>query len=108
MSSKTTPRARNQVHCARKSSDHGKRDGGIFLMGSVNDFPRIHHRERQVTEARLEVERVFLEAIEKYDLTNGEQLRVVAELFSHTANGIARHMIREERHPGEDRPGGLE
>ena len=72
---------------------------------------RLHERESVVQEAELYWLNTKIKFHEKFDgrLTDGEELRVIAKMFGDWLGGIAKFMIREERHPGKpDRPGGLE
>jgi len=73
---------------------------------AFGDLPRIHDRESLVQEAEFKIKGVLIEACK--ELTYGEELRVLANVFGGTLSSIAKHTIREERHPGKpDKPGGL-
>lgn len=61
---------------------------------------KIHPREELVAKAALEV----LRTLNAHDLTDGEQIRVMGDLLS----GIAKYMIRGERHPYDPMKGGGE
>ena len=73
----------------------------------MGDFPRIHHREEIVRKAEQEVSDALFKATK--DLTDGETLRVVVSVLGSHVGGMAKFMIRAERHPDDpDQPGGLE
>lgn len=66
---------------------------------------RRHHRESKVQQAEREVSAKVAEIVEYYDLTLGEETRILSGLLSNTA----KWMIREERHPNDPAaPGGVE
>lgn len=71
------------------------------------EFPKLHHREAIVRKAKLELMELLFKL--RNDLTPGEYLKVVTEELSNEWHGVAKYMIREERHPDNpDQPGGLE
>jgi hypothetical protein len=77
----------------------------------VNDdfgpLPRLHPRERIVNKARAKLSETVSEVVK--DLTEGEALSVVNEELHRFIGGVAKYVIRDERHPGEpDKPGGWE
>lgn len=69
---------------------------------------RLHPREQIVTAARLDLTESILKWRKKYDLTDGELFSVIAEELSSQITGLAKYMIRWERHEDLDKPGGLE
>lgn len=69
---------------------------------------KLHPREQVVTDAENEVRTALVEAIKKYELTTGEELRILANLFGSEVGTIAKYIIRQERHGNTDTPGGLE
>jgi len=72
-----------------------------------DDMPRVHQREKLVHQAEMKLNGTLLEVV--HDLTEGEQIKVVTKVLSDWLLGMAKYMIRDERHPGEpDKPGGLE
>jgi hypothetical protein len=67
----------------------------------------MHHREMIVNDYKLKLMRCLQELCE--NLTTGEFVRVVSEELSDQLGGVAKYMIREERHPDNiSMPGGLE
>ena len=67
---------------------------------------QIHPRESAVKKAELSIRTYILETCK--DLSEGEELQVLSNVLSSCFGGIAKYMIREERHPGEpDKPAGL-
>lgn len=72
---------------------------------------RLHPRERIVTDARLELNKVIDAWYTKYDdhLTAGEVLGVIGDVLGSEVTRLAKYMVRTERHPDSpDTPGGLE
>ncbi len=68
---------------------------------------RTHHREMIVSDYKLKLMHCLLEL--RQNLTNGEYIRVLTEELSDQLGGVAKYMIREERHPDNiSMPGGLE
>jgi hypothetical protein len=70
---------------------------------------RLHPREAIVKKAESELREKMIEIVMRSELTEGESLSVVIHVMGDWLSGIAKYMIREERHPGEpNKPGGLE
>lgn len=69
---------------------------------------RIHRREQAVHAAEHELTRFILDLVKKHELTEGEQLRVVNAAASSYIGGMAKYMIRDERHGDPSKPGGIE
>lgn len=69
---------------------------------------RLHKREAIVSTCRNELAIHVLKEFERHGLTEGEQLRVLSELYSDMVGTMAKYMIRQERHGRADVPGGLE
>lgn len=64
----------------------------------------VHPREAIVEEAGYKLIKAWVEIRDSYDLTNGECLRIIANILSTDA----KYIIRAERHPeNPDMPGGL-
>jgi len=73
----------------------------------MRNFPRIHHREKIVSKAEIELNTCLASIGES--LTEGEYLRVVTKVLAGIWSSTAKFMIREERHPDDmDQPGGWE
>lgn len=68
---------------------------------------RLHERERQVSMARIDLVKAWLDIQEKHDLTQGECLSVLASFVGTDLGLMAKFMIRQERHGDPDKPGGL-
>lgn len=70
--------------------------------------PRIHPREQVVIKAELDLKQRALDWERQHqDLTEGEWLRVISEVFGNMLGRYAKDMIRAERHPDDpDKPGG--
>lgn len=77
-------------------------------MSHINEMPRIHHREKQVNTAKLDLSQALLDITTKHDLTDAETLRIVAQVAYEHVGGLAKHWIRQERHGDSDKPGGWE
>jgi hypothetical protein len=73
----------------------------------MSDYPRIHPRETVVREAAQKLRSHLLTVVQESDLTEGEQLRVISEVYSDWVASMAKYMIRHERHGNENKPGGL-
>ena len=76
-------------------SDHG-----------LGPLPKLHVREKNVIEAANALRTALNKIIEKHDLTTGEELRVVNEVFSGHIGNVAKYAIRRERHGKKNKPGG--
>ena len=75
---------------------------------SFGPLPRLHPRERIVRKAENDLRSAVIDIVHKAELTTGESLQVVNGALSGWIAGVAKHAIREERHPGEpDKPGGF-
>lgn len=73
--------------------------------------PRVHERERTVTNARLKLSDAVRdwEDTEEYEaLTEAEALQVLMSVFSDRILGWTKYQIRFERHGDHDTPGGWE
>lgn len=73
----------------------------------MSDYPRIHPREFVVREAENKLRGQLLDAVKEFELTEGEQLRVISEVYSNWIASMAKYIIRDERHGNTDTPGGL-
>lgn len=71
-------------------------------------MPKIHPRELVCNKARTDLDEAVAGALEKHELTEAEELRVLNEVFHRYIGSIAKYAIRRERHGNEDKPGGLE
>ncbi len=68
-------------------------------------MPKLHPRTLIVQQAENELSLLILDWIQKNDLTYGE----IVKLFAGQLQRCSKHMIRDERHPGDpDQPGDLE
>ena len=65
----------------------------------------LHPREQLVTEAKLKLQMALEGVLE--GLTEAEGLRVVNSVLSGYVGSVAKYAIREERHGGLEKPGGL-
>ncbi len=74
----------------------------------LGQLPRIHPRETNCNKARSDITSAILKAVETYELTEAEQLRVVNAACSEWIGGIAKYAIRQERHGNTETPGGWE
>ena len=67
--------------------------------------PKMHPRARLAAEAGGEISDAVFRIIGKHDLTYGEAFGVMGDIIQ----SLAKHMIREERHPDDpEKPGGIE
>ena len=73
----------------------------------MSNFPRIHNREYIVRNVSLQLKKQLMDAIEEHNLTEGEQLRICVEVYSEWVGGMAKYMIRDERHGDPNKCGGL-
>jgi hypothetical protein len=64
-----------------------------------------HEREDRCTEARTELRGCAVDICRRYELTRAEGLRVVNEVLAEWISGVARILIREERHGDVTKPG---
>ena len=71
----------------------------------LDDLPKIHPRERLVTEAENELRRAYIEALSK--LSTAECIQVINNVAHSEIALIIRQAIRMERHGDPDKPGGL-
>lgn len=70
---------------------------------------RTHPREAIVSEAQVELTKLVLGWSAKHDLSDGELLSVLDEVLGDRIAGLARRIIRDERHPHDpEKPGGIE
>lgn len=80
-------------------------------MGRFDDLgplPKEHPREKNVRSAELTLINAYDAIVKEAELTNAEQLRVLANFVSSQVGTIAKYAIRHERHGRGDKPGGLE
>ncbi len=68
---------------------------------------RLHPREMVVRQAKCDLLNAILDVVAKHELTEGEQLSVVAGELSSWVMGVAKYAIREERHGDPEKCGGL-
>lgn len=66
-----------------------------------------HPREKVVRKASIEARVAVDEILRKHGITDGEETRVILAIVNDFIGGMARHMIRMERHGNADEPGGL-
>jgi hypothetical protein len=71
----------------------------------LDHLPKIHPRERLVTEAEQQL-RTAIIGLNKIGLTTGEFLQVITNVMSGEISSIAKYAIRNERHGNLDKPGG--
>jgi len=69
---------------------------------------KLHERFFKVQMASAELSKAFLNIIKENELTDGEALKIVAEFSSSWVHGVAKNMVRKERHGDEDKEGDLE
>jgi len=69
-------------------------------------MPKIHHREKLVTEAENKIRTTVAETTR--ELTIWEALQVVTNVLSGDILGTCKYRIREERHGHTNTPGGWE
>lgn len=63
----------------------------------------LHPREKEVRQAEREMMHLHFSWLDR-GLTRGETIRILSDLLM----SVAKHMIREERHPNDpSKPGGL-
>lgn len=77
-------------------------------MTDMGPLPKEHERASTVRKAESDLAMQWLKTVEKYDLTTGEQLRVLSNVLSGLIGSIAKYAIRHERHGRGDKPGDLE
>ena len=68
---------------------------------------KMHEREMVVKEVQLKLSKHLCDTMIDSDLTYGEQLRVLTEVYGNWIASIAKYMIREERHGDTTKCGGL-
>lgn len=101
--------------------DHERRDpvqlGSPFGGERVSRFdeneglgplPTEHPRARVVRSAETKLNRAFIDIAQEFELTTGEELRVLSNMLSSCIGSIAKYAIRHERHGRGDKPGDLE
>lgn len=66
-----------------------------------------HEREQVVREVELKLGKHLVDTLMETDLTYGEQLRVLTEVYGNFLARMAKYMIREERHGDPNKCGGL-
>jgi hypothetical protein len=73
-------------------------------------MPRLHPREEIVTRAQIDLTAAVLAWREEHaELTPWELVRVLSGVLDSQLGGVAKYMIRAERHPDDpDKPGGWE
>lgn len=69
---------------------------------------RLHPREEIVTRARVDLMEKLLDWRRDHDLTTAELFSILGGILGDQIAGIAKYLIREERHGDQDKPGGLE
>lgn len=69
---------------------------------------RLHPREEVVSRARVDLMEKLLDWRRGHDLTTAELFSILGGTLGGEITGIAKYLIREERHGDQDRPGGLE
>lgn len=67
--------------------------------------PRLHPRHAVVEKARSELFEAWHKIAKKHDLTDGEYIRLAIDFAQDQIGGLARAMIRHERHGRGNRPG---
>lgn len=68
---------------------------------------KMHPREQVAKEVSLKLSKHLCDTMLDSDLTYGEQLRVLEEVYGNWIASIAKYMIREERHGDPNKCGGL-
>lgn len=76
------------------------------MTSHLDDLPKLHEREQRVRAAASELRSNVFELGK--ELTTGEYLRILADVFGGEIASIAKYAIREERHGDQGIPGGLE
>lgn len=71
-------------------------------------LPRIHRREKLVTEASGKLREAIYDLGLENTLTMAEHLQVLTSVFNETVLGVLKYAIRKERHGNIDKPGGWE
>ena len=68
---------------------------------------KLHERYFIVKEIELELSGLVLDFLIKHkdDITDGEELKILNEVFSSSIGSVARGMIRVERHGDTDKKG---
>lgn len=70
---------------------------------------RLHKRESIVNSARVDLLQKVIDWQQDHeDLTNGEYIALLNSVFSDLIGTWAKYHIREERHGGSDKAGGIE
>ena len=70
-------------------------------------MPKMHKREFIVKKAEIELNSLIIQI--RQNLTEGEYLRVISNVFHGCLANIAKWQIREERHPKDlNKPGAWE
>ena len=80
-------------------------------MGRFDDLgplPKEHPREKNVRSVERALINAYNAIVDEAELTNAEQLRVLADFMSSRVGTIAKYAIRHERHGHGDKPGGIE
>ena len=68
---------------------------------------RTHERELPTNIAQNELVIAIVNELEKHDLTDGEYIRVISDVFHTLLSDWAKYQIREERHGNRDSLGGI-
>lgn len=76
------------------------------IAKSLPKLPKIHERTAIVRKAKITLDNCIINIWEEHDLTDAEMIKVISETLSENISGIAKHMIRQERH-GDSKPGDL-
>ena len=73
----------------------------------LGQLPTEHERAPIVRKAENELEKAYLDTVDKYNLTTGECLRVLSNVMHNGISSIAKYAIRHERHGRGDKPGDI-
>ena len=68
---------------------------------------QIHKREQITQQANYDLTKSLLHITEEHDLTEGEYLQLIGDVFGGALTSQAKYQIRMERHGNENKPGGL-
>lgn len=73
----------------------------------LGPLPTEHPRARIVDSAEQALQNAYTKIRAEYELTTGEQVRVLTTALSCLLGNVAKYAIRHERHGSGDKPGDL-